>query len=46
MVDNRARAQMVAHIKEYGKRSTMRSTVELEGKIRNNKDALQKLRLK
>ena len=46
MVHNTAQAQMVAHIKEDGKRATMRSSVELKGKIRNNKDALQKLRVK
>ena len=39
MVDNTAQAQMVAHVKEDGKRSTMRSSMELKDKIRNNKDA-------
>ena len=42
MFDNTAQAQMVAHVKEDGKRSTTRSSVELNGNIRNNKHAFQK----
>ena len=42
MFDNTGQGQMVAHVKEDGKRSTMRSSVELNGNIRNNKHAFQK----